>query len=216
MGVHILITDLKKNMKDIVKKDLNDLYKCFLFKKDYEKCLATCFNLFDKQFQNISYQQYIKLNPIEHICAFITKISNIPIICESTYNIKWNKNILKTDISNLNYIYFHSRHEHSKKHHIISKNIKHNIDNNCYGIKEKYPNMKPLNSKQLTEIIENIVKSTGLSYQDAIINYAEDNSIEIEVIASIVKRSAKLKAELYEEAEQLNLVEVSGSKIPGI
>lgn len=45
-----------------------------------------------------------------------------------------------------------------------------------------------------------------LSYIDAAIHYAEQNEMEVETIASIIKMSTVVKAQIQIEAENLNFL----------
>jgi len=40
-----------------------------------------------------------------------------------------------------------------------------------------------------------------------VIDYAERNGLEIEVVGEIIRKSPMLKAKIYREAEELNMVE---------
>ena len=44
-------------------------------------------------------------------------------------------------------------------------------------------------------------------YIDAVVEYAEKNGLEIEVVGQIIRKSPLLKANIYKEAEELNMVE---------
>lgn len=55
---------------------------------------------------------------------------------------------------------------------------------------------------EITAMIEG-----GSSYIDAIVEFSEKKGLEIEVVGEIIRRSPILKAKIYDEAEQLNLVE---------
>lgn len=48
--------------------------------------------------------------------------------------------------------------------------------------------------------------STGVSYIDALVDYAKEKGVEIETIAEIVKKSSILKEKVKEEAIQAKLV----------
>lgn len=52
--------------------------------------------------------------------------------------------------------------------------------------------------------IEKIVISKKINYIDAVILFCEQNSIEIETAASLIKGSAKMKAKVQNDAEDLN------------
>jgi len=63
-----------------------------------------------------------------------------------------------------------------------------------------------LNSEKIMQEINHMILQ-GVPYIDAICEYAEQNELEIEVLGEIIRRSPILKAKIYEEAEDLNLVE---------
>tara|TARA_B100000925_G_C21632846_1_gene313797 strand:- start:243 stop:476 length:234 start_codon:yes stop_codon:yes gene_type:complete len=63
-----------------------------------------------------------------------------------------------------------------------------------------------LNSEKIMRDISHMIDQ-GVSYIDAICEYAAQNELEIEVLGEIIRRSPILKARIYEEAEDLNLVE---------
>jgi predicted aldo/keto reductase-like oxidoreductase len=63
-----------------------------------------------------------------------------------------------------------------------------------------------LNSEKIMNEISDMIQA-GIPYIDAIVEYCEKNSLEIEVAGEIIRRSPILKAKIYEEAEELNLVE---------
>lgn len=52
--------------------------------------------------------------------------------------------------------------------------------------------------------IDKIVESKRVNYLDAVIIFCELNNIEIETAASLIKGSAKMKARLQNDAEDLN------------
>jgi len=60
---------------------------------------------------------------------------------------------------------------------------------------------------ELLKEVEEIIFETDLNYLDAIIEYGEKNNIEIEVLASLVKRQPTLKSKLEEDCDLLNLLE---------
>lgn len=63
-----------------------------------------------------------------------------------------------------------------------------------------------LNSERIMlEIARHI--EAGVPYIDAVVEYAEKNSLEIEVVGEIIRKSPLLKANIYKEAEELNMVE---------
>jgi len=62
-------------------------------------------------------------------------------------------------------------------------------------------------------LIEEIVESSGLSYMEAIIEYCEQNKLEIEVAAKLI--STNLKSKLQIEAEDLHFLPKSNTaKLP--
>lgn len=54
--------------------------------------------------------------------------------------------------------------------------------------------------------IDKIVIEKRISYLDAVIFYCESNQIEIETAASLIKGSAKMKARIQDDAEELNFL----------
>lgn len=54
--------------------------------------------------------------------------------------------------------------------------------------------------------IDKIVIEKRISYLDAVIFYCESNQIEIETAASLIKGSAKMKAKIQDDAEELNFL----------
>jgi len=57
---------------------------------------------------------------------------------------------------------------------------------------------------QFMKEIDALVLEKKMEYIDAVIYYCERNSIEIETAASLIKGSAKMKAKIQTEAEDLN------------
>lgn len=54
--------------------------------------------------------------------------------------------------------------------------------------------------------IDKIVENKRISYIDAVLFYCEQNGIEIETAAALVKGSAKMKAKIQDDAEDLNFL----------
>lgn len=54
--------------------------------------------------------------------------------------------------------------------------------------------------------IDKVVQDKKISYIDAVIFYCEQNNIEIETAASLIKSSAKMKAKIQDDAEELNFL----------
>ena len=57
-------------------------------------------------------------------------------------------------------------------------------------------------AKEFFVKIEDIVADTSMSYMDAVLYYCESNNMEPETVAQLV--NTKLKAQIREEAEELN------------
>ena len=58
-------------------------------------------------------------------------------------------------------------------------------------------------------IVNKISKYTdnGVPFIDAIVAYAEEEGLEIEVLGEIIRKSPVLKSKIYDEAIELNMVE---------
>jgi predicted aldo/keto reductase-like oxidoreductase len=69
--------------------------------------------------------------------------------------------------------------------------------------------LKALNRLNSERIMVEISKhiEAGVPYIDAVVEYASKNELEIEVIGEIIKKSPLLKAKIYREAEELNMIE---------
>jgi len=61
--------------------------------------------------------------------------------------------------------------------------------------------------------IEKLVAEKKMEYIDAVIMYCQQNDIEIETAASLIKGSAKMKAKIQNEAEENNYLPKS-RKLP--
>ena len=66
--------------------------------------------------------------------------------------------------------------------------------------------IRSLNSERIVMEIDRHIKA-GVPYIDAVVEYAESNGLEVEVVGEIIKKSPMLKAKIYREAEELNMVE---------
>lgn len=74
------------------------------------------------------------------------------------------------------------------------------------GSKKELAILNQLNSENImTEISKHL--SEGVPYIDAVVDYALRNELEIEVVGEIIRKSPLLKANIYREAEELNMVE---------
>lgn len=61
--------------------------------------------------------------------------------------------------------------------------------------------------------IDKLVDEKSMTYIEAVIYFCEQNDIEIETAASLIKGSAKMKARVQDEAEDLNYLPKS-RKLP--
>ena len=74
-------------------------------------------------------------------------------------------------------------------------------------------NKKFLSKDKFAEEIESLVLNTKMSYIEAIIQYCEDNSIELDTVNKLVSRP--LKEKLRYEATELNfLKKTTRAKLP--
>jgi len=71
--------------------------------------------------------------------------------------------------------------------------------------------IKMNNSIKFMEKIEKLVQQTKMTYIDAVLHYCEENKLEPETAGQLV--GGKLKAQIQEEAEELNLI-TKTSKLP--
>lgn len=63
-----------------------------------------------------------------------------------------------------------------------------------------------MNSDEIMEGIE-ALKTKDITYIDAAVEFAQNNNIEIELLADIIRRTVTLKAKIRKDAESLNIVE---------
>jgi len=66
--------------------------------------------------------------------------------------------------------------------------------------------------KKFSLEIDRIVSNTDYNYIEAIVAYCKDTGLEIEVAATLV--TSNLKAKIYEEASNLNLLKDKGNRLP--
>lgn len=66
---------------------------------------------------------------------------------------------------------------------------------------------------QFMQEIEDMVKEKGMEYIDAVLLYCDENDIEVETAAALIKGSAKMKAKIQIEAESNNYLPKTG-KLP--
>ena len=69
-----------------------------------------------------------------------------------------------------------------------------------------------MNTKKFSLIIEEIVIEKRLSYMDAIVDYCDNNEMEIESAAKLV--NTKIKESIKLEASDLNLLKEKVIKLP--
>ena len=80
----------------------------------------------------------------------------------------------------------------------------------------KQVELKVLSSAQFAKAIQEIVEEANgqITHLDAVQEFLANNEdVAPETLASLIQRNQKLKAILYEDAEQLNLV-VKESRLP--
>ena len=78
---------------------------------------------------------------------------------------------------------------------------------------EEVLNQKFLSKDKFAEDIESLVLETKMSYIDAIVQYCEDNNIEVETVNKLV--SKPLKEKIRWEATELNyLKKTSRGRLP--
>lgn len=66
--------------------------------------------------------------------------------------------------------------------------------------------MNELNSERIMRDIQSYIDG-GASYIDAIVEYANREGLEIELLGEIIRKSPILKSKIYDEAEELKMVE---------
>ena len=69
-----------------------------------------------------------------------------------------------------------------------------------------------MNTKAFSILIEGIVIDKKLSYMDAIVDYCDNNEMEIESAAKLV--NSKIKESIKLEASELNLLKEKIIKLP--
>lgn len=65
----------------------------------------------------------------------------------------------------------------------------------------------------ISQKIEDMVKSYGIDYIDACLLYCEKNDVEIEQLADILKKNQSIKSKLQSEAETLNFIKRTNKTI---
>jgi predicted aldo/keto reductase-like oxidoreductase len=71
---------------------------------------------------------------------------------------------------------------------------------------DKIKTIKDISTESIIVEIQKYIES-GIPYIDAVVEYAEVNEIEIEVLGEMIKNSPLLKAQIQYEAEELNMLE---------
>jgi len=61
--------------------------------------------------------------------------------------------------------------------------------------------------------IETLCLTKNMEYIDAVIYWCEKNNIEVEYVASYIKKDAAFKMKIQEEAENLNILK-KGARLP--
>jgi hypothetical protein len=67
--------------------------------------------------------------------------------------------------------------------------------------------------KDFQDEIDRLVKLKGMDYIEAVVHFCEETGLEIESAASLIRSSAKMKAHIQNEAENLNYLPKS-AKLP--
>lgn len=66
-------------------------------------------------------------------------------------------------------------------------------------------------ANQALEEIEELVWKHDISYMDAVVLYCEDNNVDIEALAKVIKSNENLKGLIQLEAEGLNYLPKSNT-----
>ena len=66
--------------------------------------------------------------------------------------------------------------------------------------------LKIKTSVKFAEEIEELVWQYDIDYIDAVMLYCEQNNLEVETVASLVKGNANLKSRMQSDAENLNFL----------
>jgi hypothetical protein len=70
------------------------------------------------------------------------------------------------------------------------------------------------NSSKFSHSIEDIVKKKRIPYMEAVLLYAEENQLEVETVAKLVKMNATIKGKVQVEAEDLNCLKEKSARLP--
>jgi hypothetical protein len=61
-----------------------------------------------------------------------------------------------------------------------------------------------ITKQEFEQVVEDLVWKHDISYMDAIVLYCEENNIDVESLAKVIKANPNLKGLLQLEAEKLN------------
>jgi hypothetical protein len=70
-----------------------------------------------------------------------------------------------------------------------------------------------LTSNSFIEDIEKLRYTKNIEYIDAVVLWCENNKIEVEYIANLIKKDPAMKAKIQAEAENLNILK-RGARLP--
>lgn len=68
-------------------------------------------------------------------------------------------------------------------------------------------------NNSFVEDIERLHITKNMEYIDAVVHWCEVNKIEVEYIASLIKKEPAIKAKIQNEAENLNILK-RGARLP--
>lgn len=66
----------------------------------------------------------------------------------------------------------------------------------------------------LAEKIEDIAARNGYDYIDAVISYCDENKLDYEIVGEIISNIPGITSKIQDEAERLNFIKSSGSRLP--
>lgn len=73
--------------------------------------------------------------------------------------------------------------------------------------------MISFDTQKFLQEIEKNCRTKNIEYIDAVVDYCERNKIEIEYVASIIKKDPVIKSRIQAEAEGLNILK-RGARLP--
>lgn len=71
-----------------------------------------------------------------------------------------------------------------------------------------------LSASEFVKEIEGLSKDLGVPYIDAVIHYCETHNLELETAAGMIRLSSPMKSKIQNEAEDLNFLPKTTSKLP--